>query len=334
MLKPLVSVICITYNHVQFIRSCIESLIAQKCDFSYEIIIYDDASTDGTIDIIKEYYQKYPNLIKPILRKENQWSKTPGVIDVLFNNPQANGKYIAICEADDFWISKDKLQKQVSILEHNAECFITGGAYLMIKDGKEKIIRQCKWITDNYNDGEGRVFELEDLKNNFFIKSSTILFRNQPEILNRLKKYEYCLDIHLIYLCLLSGKGYYFLDVLAGYNRHKSGVFSSKSSRQLILIHYFILKDIYEKDRNEFIREQYLKLCYQIINLKVSNFMSTKKITVTELNDKEINIKILYKDIKALIRTKDEKNEFYKSIIPLQVKLIQQKAKSLLSYLS
>jgi len=92
----------------------------QKTDFAFEILIHDDASTDGTADIIREYEKKYPDLIKPIYQVENQYSKGGG-ISIRFNFPRAEGKYIALCEGDDYWIDPFKLQKQVDFLEANPE---------------------------------------------------------------------------------------------------------------------------------------------------------------------------------------------------------------------
>lgn len=116
--KPLVSISCITYNHAPYIRQCLEGFVMQKTNFAYEVLIHDDASTDGTADIIREYENKYPDIIKPIYETENQWSKGR-VGSIVFNIPRANGKYIALCEGDDYWIDPNKLQKQVDYLETN-----------------------------------------------------------------------------------------------------------------------------------------------------------------------------------------------------------------------
>lgn len=116
----LVSVSCITYNHEKYIRECLEGFIMQKTNFTFEILIHDDASTDKTADIIREYEVKYPEIIKPIYQSENQHSK--GItISSTYNWPRAKGKYIAMCEGDDYWTDPLKLQKQVDFLENNKE---------------------------------------------------------------------------------------------------------------------------------------------------------------------------------------------------------------------
>lgn len=120
---PLVSICCITYNHEDYIRDAIEGFIMQETDFPFEIIIHDDASTDATTDIIREYEIKYPNLIKPIYQTENQYSK--GKKATLFTFKVAKGKYIALCEGDDYWIDSLKLQKQIDEMEKHPDCYIS-----------------------------------------------------------------------------------------------------------------------------------------------------------------------------------------------------------------
>ena len=120
---PLVSICCITYNHENYIRDAIEGFLMQKTDFPFEIIIHDDASTDATADIIREYERKYPDIIKPIYQTENQYSK--GEKATLFTFKAARGRYIALCEGDDYWIDPLKLQKQITEMEKHPECYIS-----------------------------------------------------------------------------------------------------------------------------------------------------------------------------------------------------------------
>ncbi|MBN2520778.1 MAG: glycosyltransferase [Bacteroidales bacterium] len=117
---PLVSISCITYNHEEYIRDSIEGFLMQKTTFPVEILIHDDASTDKTSEIIREYEKKFPDLIFPIFQKVNQYSK--GInIPLTFQYPRARGKYYGGAEGDDYWIDPYKLQKQVDFLEANPE---------------------------------------------------------------------------------------------------------------------------------------------------------------------------------------------------------------------
>lgn len=115
----LVSVCCITYNHELYIRECLEGFLRQKTNFNFQILIHDDASTDGTRNIILEYEKKFPGIIKPIYQIENQYSKG-GNINARFQYPRVNTKYVALCEGDDYWTDPYKLQKQVDFLEKNS----------------------------------------------------------------------------------------------------------------------------------------------------------------------------------------------------------------------
>lgn len=112
-----VSICCITYNQASYIRKCLDGLIMQKTNFKYEIIIHDDCSTDGTTDIVKEYADKYPDLIVPIIQSVNQYQKGNKRILASYVFPIAKGKYYAICEGDDYWIDPLKIQKQVDFLD-------------------------------------------------------------------------------------------------------------------------------------------------------------------------------------------------------------------------
>ena len=121
-----VSICCITYNHGKYIKKAIDSFLAQKRDFDIEILINDDASTDDTADIIREYEKKYPDIIKPIYHDENMYSKGVTNPSGVYNFPRASGEYIAMCEGDDYWCDDEKLRMQVDILDKNKDisfCF-------------------------------------------------------------------------------------------------------------------------------------------------------------------------------------------------------------------
>lgn len=116
----MVSIRCLVYNHEPYLRQCLDGFVMQQTNFRFEAIIHDDASTDGSTLIIKEYAEKYPDIIKPIYEVENQYSKKNGTITRIMD-AACTGKYIAMCEGDDYWIDPLKLQKQVDFLEANPE---------------------------------------------------------------------------------------------------------------------------------------------------------------------------------------------------------------------
>ena len=114
--KVKVSIRCTVYNHEKYLRQCLDGIVSQETDFLFEAIVHDDASTDGSAKIIKEYSQRYPNIIKPIYQTENQYSKDFTIIRRAITE-KCTGEYMAWCEGDDYWIDPKKLQKQVDILD-------------------------------------------------------------------------------------------------------------------------------------------------------------------------------------------------------------------------
>lgn len=116
----MVSVFCLAYNHEKYIRDCLDGFVNQKTNFKFEVIVHDDASTDNTANIIRDYAEKYPDFIKPIFQKVNQYSKGGSIVQNIIY-PKLVGKYVACCEGDDYWCDLDKLQKQVDIMEANPE---------------------------------------------------------------------------------------------------------------------------------------------------------------------------------------------------------------------
>jgi len=115
----MVAIHCLAFNHEPYIRDCLEGFVMQKTDFKFVAIVHDDASTDRTAEIIREYEAKYPDIIKPIFETDNQYSKHDGSLDRIMNAAiDATGaQYVAMCEGDDYWTDPLKLQKQVDILE-------------------------------------------------------------------------------------------------------------------------------------------------------------------------------------------------------------------------
>lgn len=119
---PLVSISCVSFNHEAYIARALDSFLMQETDFPYEILIYDDASTDRTQAIIRDYEEEYPDLIKPYYQTENQYSQGKYNVEGYFNYPRAKGKYIAMCDGDDYWTDKKKLQLQVDYMEAHPGC--------------------------------------------------------------------------------------------------------------------------------------------------------------------------------------------------------------------
>ncbi len=112
-----ISIVMLTYYHEEYLTQAIESILMQNTEYSFEILIGDDCSSDKTPQIILKYAEKYPNIINPVLRKENIGA-TANLLDLI---SKCNGRYIAILEGDDYWTEPQKLQKQVDFLKNNPE---------------------------------------------------------------------------------------------------------------------------------------------------------------------------------------------------------------------
>ncbi len=143
--KCKVSVCCLTYNHEKYLAQALDSMLAQKTDFKYEIIVLDDASRDQTQRIIKEYCERYPEIVKCVLQKENQFSKGIPIVNQIFY-PLAQGQYIAYCEGDDYWTDENKLQEQADFLDSHPEYVACSHECWEVNENGEK-------ITDYYFNG-------------------------------------------------------------------------------------------------------------------------------------------------------------------------------------
>lgn len=173
----LVSVICTTYNHEKYIEKTLKSILKQNVDFKFEVIIHDDASTDGTQIIIKKYEQMYPMQIKTIIQKNNQLSQNKS-ISYEFTYPKCKGKYIALCEGDDYWCDMNKLKKQVYYLENHTECtFAFSNGY--IEDQNNNTIYD---FLPYYGYEKGtdisRKMDLGELLEYRFIPTASFIFRH------------------------------------------------------------------------------------------------------------------------------------------------------------
>ncbi|MDU3335659.1 glycosyltransferase family 2 protein [Paraclostridium bifermentans] len=173
--KIMVSICCIAYNHEQYIEQALDSFLMQKTNFKYEIIIHDDLSTDSTTSIIQKYEQMYPDIIKPIYQKENQYSK--GIIVSQFAYKKARGKYITVCEGDDYWSDENKLQKQFDFLEEHKEYIATSHwCEVVNKEGFPSEEYPNKYRVFNFKKHN---YQLKDYKKNEIPGHiNTLMFRN------------------------------------------------------------------------------------------------------------------------------------------------------------
>lgn len=196
MNEVLVSICCLTYNQQDYIDKCIQGFLMQETNFSFEIIIYDDASTDNTSQIISDYKSKYPDLIRVISQDVNQFSQ--GIQPFFkFLFPQTTGKYIAYCEGDDYWIDPLKLQKQVDFMESNLKIIACGTNYNVLRG--DRLIE-----IDKYS--KTQIFDHHDVIFNNRIGTLTVLIRNNFQLPSYLESSYFGDFSLLLYLTQNSGK--------------------------------------------------------------------------------------------------------------------------------
>jgi RimJ/RimL family protein N-acetyltransferase/glycosyltransferase involved in cell wall biosynthesis len=214
---PLVSICCITFNHAPYIAKCLDNLLAQQINFPVEIIVHDDASTDGTADVIRTYEKKYPNRFTVIYQTQNQYSQGKLYVyeDVLF--PMTKGKYIAICEGDDYWTDPLKLQKQVDFLESHPD-------YVMVSHACKVIYTDDSLAWDwTFPHTE---ITLDDTLKSVTTHPNTWVFRRYdtpPVDYNSLPMGD---DPRMCYLLTL-GKSYYMNEYMSIYLLHQGGSWSA-----------------------------------------------------------------------------------------------------------
>ena len=122
MADPQVSILCVTYNQIDFLAQTLDSFLAQETDFDFEILVHDDCSTDGTTELIRSYEERYPDKVIGVYEEENLYSQGFGRFFSRILAPLARGKYVANCEGDDYWIDPHKLQMQYDYMEANPDC--------------------------------------------------------------------------------------------------------------------------------------------------------------------------------------------------------------------
>ncbi len=214
-----VSVAIVTYNQEKFIAKALESVLMQKTNFDYEIVIGEDCSTDKTRDILIDYEKRYPNKFRLLLHKKNLGMHKNGsrVLDA------CTGEYIAMLDGDDYWTSPEKLQKQVDFLDNHSECAVCyHDALIVHEDGSREPMR--------YRPSQKAFSSVEDLLIDNYIPTCAVMFRNGlfgriPDWVGVLKMGDWLIHI----LNALHGRVGYLDEIMAVYVVHPGGVWSTKN---------------------------------------------------------------------------------------------------------
>lgn len=312
--EVLVSIICNTYNHEKYIRDAIEGFLNQKTNFLYEILIHDDASTDGTTEIIKEYESKKPDLIKPIYQKENQYSK--GIKVFTLNKKRAIGKYHAICEGDDYWTDPNKLQKQVDFLESNSNfsLCVHAATKISIINNKISYIRPSN---------ENKVFSTEEVifGDGGLFATNSMVYRSDKT--NKMPEFYYMSNVGdyplTIFLSLI-GEVYYIDECMSVYRYGVPGSWSMRNGGNIekAKTHYnnisVMLDELNFYTKNKFkciIEKTKLRNQFQLL-------ISREKISEAKKNEYAEFYRELDKKTKIIIHLKKYCPNTYKMLIKIK----------------
>lgn len=207
-----VSIVCITYNQEKYVAQALDGFVTQEADFNFEVIIADDRSSDETPTIINEYAQKYPEIIKPILRKTNVGVQN-NLIDAL---RQSKGEYIALCEGDDFWTDTQKLRRQANFLDVHKDYAIVFHPVRVIFENHEEPDAIFPETTDK------KWFTVKNLLEDNYIQTNSVMYRrgDYDHLSSRVMPFDWYL--HLTHA--KQGRIGFINKTMAAYRRHDGGL--------------------------------------------------------------------------------------------------------------
>lgn len=244
--EVMVTVLCLTYNHMAYIKQCLDGFLMQDTSFKFEVIVHDDASTDGTTEILKEYVLKYPDIIRPIIETENQYTKVGFSGMFLQMSRKSNGKYIALCEGDDYWTDPYKLQKQVDFLESHPDYVMCSHRFNQYIQDKN-LLEEEKDLTF-----QGVDYDLKNLIcGQWLTQTLSVVYRCEALNLESFALYGISYDIILFYALLKNGKGYCFPDIMGVYRVHKGGIWSGVSLNNQRLMDFKQRLAIYKVEKSD-----------------------------------------------------------------------------------
>lgn len=290
-MKPLVSISCITYNHEDYIVDAIEGFLMQKTNFDFEILIHDDASTDRTAQIIRDYQKRYPEIIKPILQTENQHSKGVKRISYIYNHNRSKGKYIALCEGDDYWTDENKLQKQVDYMEQNPDCSMCFHAVNIKDEKRNKIVEYPRLYNENTVLDNSKIFPHNSKK------TATCSFLYRKEVLNSPPGFFFDSlvgDYPTAFILAFKGRTFYYNEVMAIYRRSIKGSYTERHKEFSSIIKSETNKKEFLILYNEYTNYKFNQQIAEIINhinIKLLIHNNCKKSKLLFLRNSNISLK-------------------------------------------
>ena len=232
--RPLVSVCCVTFNQVDNVSRALESFVSQQVEFPVEVLVHDDCSSDGTREVVAEFAARYPHMVVPLLPDENQYSKGVNVLAKV--RGLARGKYVALCEGDDFWSDPQKLSKQVAVLEAHPEVVMTGHKVIAVNaDGEpQRYFKRLKLFGKRYHERDLSSDEMRSLE--AVVPTCSRVIRNIPIELPPEAKQTMAGDAFLQVMLADYGSYKYLENVDPSYYRLSSAGVWSRLSRDTTLI--------------------------------------------------------------------------------------------------
>ena len=320
---PLLTACILTYNHREFIEEALHGALMQNVDFSYEILIADDCSTDGTTKVIQEYQRENPGKIRLLLTDRNLFKPLRGVETGLMGVAllqQARGKYIALCEGDDYWTDPLKLQKQVDFLESNPDFSICFHQVKILKNDE---------IQDDYINVPSQITTIVDLAGGNYIHTASCMFRNNTSKILGINFYLCPLGDYYIHMMNAQfGKIFCINQFMSFYRSHDNSVWSSKSriynaqkTLEAFICVFLDLPDTYSQARK---RLESSIVHLSIWTYKVFNIDFSQEDYISNDNKLEL-IKILVNELeltrKNLLYEKLIKNSFWSLVNILFIKI-------------
>lgn len=300
-MKPLLTICCTTFNQEKYIEQTLEGFYLQKTAFPIEIQIHDDASTDRTQEILKKHAEK-DSRIKLILQTENKYSQ-----HIMpwwhFSFPQAEGKYIALCEGDDYWTDPLKLQKQVDFLEANSDYVISWTNY--------KIFNGTDISQNDFNHKiENTTIDYSNIFRPYCSLTLTAVFRKDALDLELLKTFKYSKDNSIYIILLRNGKGVFMDFESAVYRVHEGGVYSLQSEFFKTYSSYLNVKEVTEavpESQTANIKKVIKSLgnatAFEVLKMKKAGKAPTQlQLTFMKTYFKEANFKTKFKYCKRLLK--------------------------------
>lgn len=244
--SPVVSVVCLSYNHADFIGDAILGFLGQQTTFPFEVIIRDDASTDNTAEIMREYQTKYPRIIRCIYGAENQYRTERGLSSM---SRVARGEFLAYCEGDDYWISPIKLETQINSLRQRTDCVVSHHQAVVVEN--DQVVSKEKLPEKNQRD-----FGSEELQKGAWLLTLSLVYRNIL-IPSHPKAHRFVNGDKYLTSRLGDHGGAVFETDLTGavYRRHGSGVWSSLDDTDRRMTQatsfYYVAAQYFEEGRRD-----------------------------------------------------------------------------------